>query len=403
MTETDVTIQPSATRQTITGLAPVESRWVTTPTCSKQSPFGSAEFAASHRGEPVGRAGPLHVAKRLGVNIGKTLCIVVMSVAVAGCSAVQPGGGPLPAGTGWVDYHGYTKCVKLHNDHCTVVLCHQCGGRVLEYAWKGHNVMALNDKQAGKVYDPKTKRGGAADGGRFDIGPENTIPPHPNLWVGPWTAEITGPRAARLTSAKDPATGVQLVREFQLDRTSSHLRCTQIIRNVSNETKHWCHWSRTFAPGGGICVIPLSPGGRFPKGYVMYGPGPVMNYSPQDKNIVVRDGFLLITGTPAQPKLGMDSATGWLAYLTKGGQMFVKRFATYPDRPYNEMAALTISIWYYKDELCELEPIGPKNNIAPGGSASFTEDWWIVPHAYPKDPASLDPRKVQAIVEREAR
>ena len=112
-----------------------------------------------------------------GARLARVLCIVGMSLAVAGCSPAQPAGGPLPAGTGWVDYHGYTKCAKLHNDHCTVVLCHQCGGRVLEYAWKGRNVMALNDKQAGKVYDPKTRSGGAADGGRFDIGPENTIPP----------------------------------------------------------------------------------------------------------------------------------------------------------------------------------------------------------------------------------
>jgi len=306
-------------------------------------------------------------------------------------------------GTGWVDYHGYSRCVKLENEHCRIVLCHQCGGRVLEYSWKGQNVMALNARGAGKVYDPATKRGGAADGGRFDIGPENTIPRHPDLWVGRWKAEITGPRAARLTSVKDRGTGVQLIREFKLDKASSHLGCTQIIRNSSNETKHWCHWSRTFAPGGGIVVIPLTPGSRFPNSYIMYGPKSVMMYRPRDENITVRDGFLLITGAPAHPKLGMDSCAGWLAYLMSNDLMFVKRFPTYPDRPYSEMAALTISIWYYKDRLCELEPIGPKNNIAPGDSASFTEDWWIIPHKYPRDPAKLDLEKLRAMVAQKAR
>lgn len=308
-----------------------------------------------------------------------------------------------PPGTGWVDYHGYSRCVKLENEHCRVVLCHQCGGRVLEYSWKGQNAMALNPKEAGKVYDLAGKRGGAADGGRFDIGPEQVIPRHPLLWVGPWKAEITGPRAARLTSLKDKATGVQIIRDFSLDAASSRLRCTQTIKNVSKETKHWCHWSRTFAPGGGIVVIPLTPGNRFPNHYVMYGPGPVMNFRPKDPHIIVRDGHLLITGTPAQPKLGFDSQAGWLAYLMKNDLMFVKRFAVHPDRPYNEMAGLTISIWYYKDELCELEPIGPKENIPPGGSASFTEDWWLIPHTYPRDPASLDPAKVGAEVGQHAR
>jgi len=324
-------------------------------------------------------------------------CWVCLLFAAVACRAGEP------AGTGWVDLHGYSRCVKLENANCRVILGHQCGGRVLEYAWKGTNAMALQPDGAGKVYDPATRRGGAADGGRFDIGPENTIPTHPDLWVGPWKAEITGPRAARLTSVEDQPTGVQLIREFQLDEASSHLRCTQIIRNVSKETKHWCHWSRTFAPGGGIVAIPLSPGSRFPKSYIMYGPDSTMMYQPSDKNIIVRDGFLLITGTPAQPKLGMDSHAGWLAYAMKNDHLFVKRFPTYPDRAYNEMAALTISIWYFKDELCELEPIGPRNTIAPGESASFAEDWWILPWKYPEDPAALDTARLKAMVEEKAR
>ncbi len=306
-------------------------------------------------------------------------------------------------GTGWVDFHGYTQCVRLENGQCRVVLGHHCGGRVLEYALKGANAMALQPDAAGKVYDPAANKGGAADGGRCDIGPENAIPPHPDLWVGPWEAEITGPRAARLTSVRDKATGVQLVRDFVLDKASTHLRFTQTIRNVSDEARHWCHWSRTFAPGGGIVVIPLSRASRFPNHYVMYGPGDTILYRPSDPNIVTRDGCLLITGTPAQPKLGMDSAVGWLAYVMKNGLMFVKRFPVYPDRAYNEMAALTISVWYYKDELCELEPIGPRSNIAPGEAAPFTEDWWLLPHKYPQDPSALDLPKLKEQVEGDAR
>jgi len=47
-----------------------------------------------------------------------------------------------------------------------------------------------------------------------------------------------GPSAARvrLTSGPDEATGVQLIREFRLDAKSSHLACTQIIKNISQET-----------------------------------------------------------------------------------------------------------------------------------------------------------------------
>ncbi|HUT34233.1 MAG TPA: hypothetical protein VNE39_12180 [Planctomycetota bacterium] len=324
---------------------------------------------------------------------------------LAACALVTDGIGAAAdfEGTGRIDFHGYTQCVKLENDQCRVVLGHHCGGRVLEYALKGANVVALHPDGAGKVYDPATKKGGAADGGRCDIGPEKVIPPHPDLWVGPWQAEITGPRAARLTSVEDKATGVQLIRDFVLDKASTHLRFTQSIKNVSDEAKHWCHWSRTFAPGGGIVVIPLSPTSRFPKHWVMYGGGDSILYNPHDDQIVTRDGFLLVTGTPANPKLGMDSAVGWLAYLMKNDLLFVKRYPVYPERAYGEIAGLTISIWYFKDELCELEPIGPRNHIAPGQSASFTEDWWILPHKYPPSAAVLDLAGLKAQVERDAR
>jgi hypothetical protein len=31
----------------------------------------------------------------------------------------------------------------------------------------------------------------------------------------------------------------------------------------------------------------------------------------------------------------------------------------------------------------------PRNNIPPGGSASFTEDWYLLPHPFPAAGAEL--------------
>ncbi len=116
----------------------------------------------------------------------------------------------------------------------------------------------------------------------------------------------------------------------------------------------------------------------------MYGPGPAINYQPDDPNIHVHEGFLEITAAPRFPKLGMDSYAGWFAYLMKNDVMFVKQFPTFPDRVYNEVAGLTTSIWYPDGAMCELEPIGPREKLAPGESASFTEIWWLIPHTFPQ-------------------
>jgi len=199
---------------------------------------------------------------------------------------------PTPAGLGtektwsgvsFIDYHGYSRCPVLSNTTTRVVLGPDCGGRVLEYALQGTNVLQLDPKQEGWIAAPDKPK---IDpwGGRFDIGPEKVIPRHSDLWCGPWQSEIIGARKAKLTSLPDPATGVQLVREFELAADSSRLHCTQIIKNISDTTKNWCHWSRTFGEGGGICVVPLNPESRFPEKYISYHSCPKHGKRPELKN-----------------------------------------------------------------------------------------------------------------------
>jgi CubicO group peptidase (beta-lactamase class C family) len=294
-----------------------------------------------------------------------------------------------------VRYLNYDKAIELTNHNTKVVLCPQSGGRVLVYSLNGKNSLYLDEKET----DWKSGKPGPASAGRFDIGPELVIPRRSTLWSGEWTGEITGPRSARLTSQHDEATGVQLVRDFELDAKSSRLSCTQTIMNVSSETKEWCHWSRTFALGEGICVIPLAGQSRFPNKYVMYEEGALINARPVDPNIRIRDGFLEILAAPRRPKLGFDSYAGWMAYSMKNDLLFVKKFKTYPDRVYNEAAGLTISVWYPEGARVELEPIGPRERLEPGQVGSFTEEWWLAPSEFPAAGTDLDLGRVSAIVE----
>ncbi len=177
------------------------------------------------------------------------------------------------------------------------------------YALHGTNAVHLGTTDAdgahqeGWRHTPGVNDGGPPGGpagGRFDIGPEMLNPPRPTLWLGTYTAEITGPRSASLTSAPCDATGAQLIRRFELAETGSQLLVTQVIRNVSDSTKQYFHWSRSFAHGGGRVLIPLSEGSRYPSKYIMYAGGGIIT-APSDPSIRERDGFLEILGTPAAP------------------------------------------------------------------------------------------------------
>ncbi|MFK8111185.1 MAG: alpha/beta hydrolase [Rubripirellula sp.] len=314
------------------------------------------------------------------------------------CSMLLGVSGIAADGSEVVNYYGYDDCIRLHNHRVRVTLCPAAGGRVLEYSLDGKNMMYLPPGDEGWQFSQDAERA-PMNAGRFDIGPEKAVDRGKILWAGRWKGEVTGPRSAKLTSQFDPQSGVRLVREFHLHETTSQLRCTQTIINESRKPVSLCHWSRTFAVGDGIAVVPRSPRGRFPLGYVMYENGNEITIKPEDPNVQVDDKSVVVLDTPQKPKLGFDSHAGWLAYLSKHNHMFVKRFLTHPDRAYNEFAALTISVWYPTGgKMVELEPIGPAENLSPGEQASFTEEWWLIPQEFPKDRTSLDFGAIEKVV-----
>lgn len=292
-----------------------------------------------------------------------------------------------------VSYGGYDDCIRLYNESVNVVLCPSAGGRVLEYSSDGKNVLYLPPESE----RPANKKAPMM-AGRFDIGPELMVQRGKNLWSGPWKGEITEDHSVRMTSEFDPRSGARLIRDFVLDPETSHLRCTQTIVNQSDRPISLCHWSRTFAIGGGIAIVPQTPLGRFPRGYVMYQDSATILAGPNDSNVHVSDEAVTVVGPPKYPKLGFDSHAGWLCYLTPTDQMFVKRFRTYPDRAYNEVAGLTASVWYPDKGMVELEPIGPAANLEPGRRTSFSEDWFLVSEKFPADPAKVDFGSVKATV-----
>ncbi len=275
-----------------------------------------------------------------------------------------------------ISFHGFYDCIELKNKTTRVVLCPAVGGRVLEFSIQGKNALCLNPEEVGKT--------NGTSAGRFDIGPERILPQHNVLFRGQYKGEIVGVRSAKLTSGRDASSGFQIVREFSLATDTAHLICKQTVINISKGKRQVCYWCRTFALGQGICVVPVSGFSRMPKRHVMYDDHLVINFAAENDNITERGGCIIVDGPPEKPKLGFDSMSGWMAYLMRNDLMFIKKWPTYPDRVYGEMASLTLSIWYPAERpMCELEPIGPREILKPGQRASFTEEWFLSPYKFP--------------------
>lgn len=330
-------------------------------------------------------------------------CLAMLGLVAAIPAQAQDA--PNPAGVRVVAFHGYAKAIELKRGSSRAVLCPEVGGRVLEFSVGDRNAMFLDEQE--KAWKPGQP--GAASAGRFDYGPELTVIQHPTLWSGTWTAEITGAFSARLTSPKDEKAGIQLTRDFHLlgsgtsgNAAPFHLVCKQTIHNISSQVREVCHWGRSFSPGGGICLVPLGEHpSRFPAKYAMYEDGAIINVRNTDEKIRERDGFLEILAPPRKPKLGFDSTAGWLGYVMPNDSLFVKRFPTFPDRVYNEAAGLTLSVWYPTGPRIELEPIGPRERLLAGESASFTEDWWLFPYPFPKEGQQVDLKGLATFVKQQ--
>lgn len=282
------------------------------------------------------------------------------------------------------DFFGYNNCIVLQNETTKVVVDPNVGGRLLYYGQQGNNVLFENRDLDGKLWNEGDSTF-EVSGGRFDIGPAQTTGFRKSFF-NTWEAEIRND-TVRLTSLKDHDLGVQLVRDFILDNETSKLTCIQHIKNISDSPKRYAHWSRTFVEGGGICLVPMNSNSRLPKGYAMYYHGTsILDFNPKkEKNLRLRDGILEFLGPTSNPKFVMDSKAGWLVYISRDDQLFVKKFEASDDKIYGDMLSNQVSIWYYKNEKCEIEPIGPLEFIEPGKSIPFTEEWWLVDYAYPKD------------------
>ena len=289
--------------------------------------------------------------------------------------------------TSFVSAYGYDSCVLLKNKTVTVVLEPNAGGRVISYSLNGVNVLYEDSTQNGWISTAKMPRSkGHIAGGRFDIGPSRTKPNTDLFFFGKWKAIITGKSSARLISQTDSVNEIYLIRDFKLDEHSSKLTCTQTIVNKSNKPFTASFWARTFATGNGICIMPVPDKSRFPNKYIMFMNRDTINMLPVDSNILYKNGYLIIKGPPQKPKLEMDVAQpAWIAYAATDNLLFVKKFRVFTNKYYGDVTAANISIWYNGKQMTEIEPIGPLETIKPGGSAMFTEEWFLVSFSFPQN------------------
>jgi hypothetical protein len=288
-----------------------------------------------------------------------------------------------PVEIGSETYRGWPNTVRLANGLVEVRVLTDIGPRIIDVrAAGGANLFHVRDAEAGGRGEAKWIFRG---GWRLWVAPERDETTYA-LDNSPCTVEKLDASTVRVTGPAQPAAGIRKQIDVHLAEGDPHITVISRIRNIGDRPLTYAPWSLPVMRPGGRAFAPLDV-------------GPLNVYDATRKLILwsytrfadpryrfgdrlVQIDHARVAAPPAgqtgrrddESKIGVDSAQGWLAYLTDG-TLFMKRFphdarAQYPD------GGATIEI-YSSKEFLELEHLGPLTTIAPGEEIVFPEDWWV--------------------------
>lgn len=224
------------------------------------------------------------------------------------------------------------------------------------------------------------------DGSKFDFATVTETP-----------AEV----AVRVTSPRDPRTGVQFERTFHVYAGTTRIKVEQVMRNISRRQIRWGIWhliqndaadaEDASKPNPDLYMyVPINPKSIYPDGYThIYGDA----RHPSDE--VIDDGRLLrIHYLYRVGKVGLDSSAGWMAIVNGQKNIgLVENFDYFPEREYPDRASVEewndgpgiISRTSFDQTLpddpkrtpyfLESEVLSPFTNLDPGEQNEFTVYW----------------------------
>jgi hypothetical protein len=324
----------------------------------------------------------------------KGRCVFAMAASIAlgglvGCATVPLRRAAPAAKLDWPTRHVLSNdCVRL-----TLLPC--VAGRIIAYERPGEeSLFWVNPDEQGRLCPITPGVWHNYGGHKVWNAPQGAWgwPPDPYLDVGGASLEAPDSLTALTVGTPSFKAGIVLSSRVQLDGTGSHVRVEQSMTGVGEREVEWSIWGVTQVKPPDWVVFPVNPRSRFEGG--------TRSANGKDLSLeewTVTNGWVWIHTLGDCGKLGSDSTAGWIAAV-RGGQVFLRRFATWPDRRYPHDGD-TVEV-FTCPAYTEVEVVGPMTRLAPGQRTTFAEDWYLerLP-AGARDPATLRPA-IEALLER---
>jgi hypothetical protein len=186
------------------------------------------------------------------------------------------------------------------------------------------------------------------------------------------------PSGVLLTAPVEAPTGIKKSIQLQLASDRAAVTVTHRLENCGSWTVALAPWALTQLRLGGVAIFPQTQGklddtGLLPNRNMVLWPYTRL----ADSRLSLNDDLCLLHADPdSHPvKIGYLNRAGWAAYLV-GGVLFVKRWTPQPEQEHVDFGCNCES--YCNDRFIEVETVGPISSVAPGHTATHTEEWELL-------------------------
>jgi Domain of unknown function (DUF4380) len=313
------------------------------------------------------------------------------------------------------EYRGW-KVIRLTNGLVTLDVAPEIGGRAIQLSLGDQELFFVNKDLAGKVLSESENNleTGWANYGGDKVWPapegwtdDNQWPSVPYFVLdgSKFDAEVVANNssevAVRVTSPKDPRSGVQFVRTFHVYAGTTRVKVEQTMRNISRREVRWGIWhlvqndaadaNDPSKPNPDLYMyVPINPHSMFPEGfYNPYGNVRHPSYEVTDDGRMMRIHYLYRVG-----KVALDTNSGWYAVVNgQKNTCLVETFKYFSGLEYPDNA--TVESWNdgpgiisrgpfdqtLEDDpkktpyFFESEALSPFATLEPGDDYTFTVQW----------------------------
>ena len=284
-------------------------------------------------------------------------------------------------------FGGWENCVKLENDEIELVVTTDIGPRIIRFAFKdGQNLFKEFSDQIGKTGGDEWRLYG---GHRLWHAPEEV----PRTYFpdnDPVGFECSG-NTVKLIQDTETTTGIQKEIEITLDQKENSVKVLHRLINKNLWELELTPWALSVMANGGRAIIPQEPYQAWEENKLPVRSMVMWSYNDmKDPRWIWGSKYIQLKQEPearTRQKLGLINTPGWAGYYLNG-ELFVKRYGYDPDADYVDLGCNTE---IYTDwDILEVETLGGKMPVAPGGSLEHLERWYLFKADLKEDEESLD-------------